>query len=211
MNGKQYVGQTIQTLQARWKRHCWESTQNRAAMAITRAIAKYGSESFLLEELERCPLETLDARECYWIETLSTLSPGGYNLSPGGGARHSLSAEARARISAANTGRKASPETLEKLRVSHLGQKHSPEQRAKASARLKGVRASDACYEAAAKALAKTYRLLSPNQEVVVFTNMAKFCREQGYNRARMNELANGKRDSYRGWTRIAKEGAPCS
>lgn len=171
-------------------------------MAITRAIEKYGPDNFTIEELEECPLDLLDERERFWIKELGSLSPSGYNLSNGGGRRHTLSAEARKRISDANRGRKASPETLEKLRTSHLGQTHTPEQRAKASARMKGKRLSDSAYANARARLSKTYTLLSPTKEVVVFTNMAEFCRDHGYNRARMNELANGKRDSYRGWKR---------
>ena len=54
INNKVYIGQTIQTLNARWQAHCrrgcFEEEQN---MQIKRAIRKYGKNNFCIKELEK--------------------------------------------------------------------------------------------------------------------------------------------------------------
>ena len=49
---------------------------------------KYGLENdfenFIFEIIEECDYEILDEREKYWIQTLNTLEPNGYNICLGG-------------------------------------------------------------------------------------------------------------------------------
>lgn len=84
INGKVYVGQTIQTLQKRWQEHCRKgfSTSERN-MRIKRAINKYGKENFQIIELERCNAEELDEREIYYISLYDSYNKG-YNSTKGG-------------------------------------------------------------------------------------------------------------------------------
>ena len=57
-------------------------------LAIRDAIKKYGKENFekeILENIEDDEKQLLvDEREKFWIKELNSLSPNGYNLSPGG-------------------------------------------------------------------------------------------------------------------------------
>ena len=45
---------------------------------------KYGIDKFSFEIIEECDREILDERERYWIKTLNTLEPNGYNILNGG-------------------------------------------------------------------------------------------------------------------------------
>lgn len=57
-----------------------------SGIAIKSAISKYGKENFVKEVLEICKdLETLNAREVYWIEKLNAVKDeNSYNLADGG-------------------------------------------------------------------------------------------------------------------------------
>ena len=47
----------------------------------------------------------------------------------------------------------------------------------------------------------KSFTLTSPDGEVVRVFNMAKFCRENGLNRANLHKVYTGVRQSHKGWT----------
>jgi group I intron endonuclease len=199
INGKCYVGQTRKTIKQRWQRHRWCYTVSNGKHPIALAMRKYGKESFEIVELEICKTQQeLDDREIYWARALDTFSPNGYNLKAGKG-RGTVSPEVCRKIAISNLGRKASQETIQRLRDSHLGYKRSPEAVAAQSARMKGIAPSEATRLGASLKCAKTYRLCSPQGEVVEITNLKRFCRDKGYHYPKMNEAANGKR-LYRGW-----------
>ena len=80
---------------------------------------KYGIDKFSFEIIEECDRKILDERERYWIKTLNTLEPNGYNILNGGrklfgeenpfyGKHHTE--ETKDLISKKNTGRKATDE-----------------------------------------------------------------------------------------------------
>lgn len=50
VNGKQYIGQTILSVQARWSRHIRNAKKN-SDCKFHRAIRKYGVDKFTVEEL----------------------------------------------------------------------------------------------------------------------------------------------------------------
>lgn len=79
-NKKVYIGQTIQTLSARWKAH----KISKGYKLLSKAIQKHGPESFKIQILETCDLNSADKKEKYWIKELNSLAPNGYNLSIGG-------------------------------------------------------------------------------------------------------------------------------
>lgn len=94
-SGKSYVGQTVQTLAARWKLHRTAAKRG-VKTAIASAIRKYGADAFDLREVERCDTRAaLDDAEIRWIETLNSLAPNGYNLRTGGGEAYKLTEEFR--------------------------------------------------------------------------------------------------------------------
>lgn len=85
VNSKVYIGQTIQTVQERWYRHCGKSGLSDSEMNthFKRAILKYGKESFSIEILEEVDSSKLDEREKYYINLYDSYN-NGYNSTLGG-------------------------------------------------------------------------------------------------------------------------------
>jgi group I intron endonuclease len=77
-NLKQYVGQTIGNLNYRLSKHFSDAVRTNNNTAIGSAIRKYGKESFIIFELEKCSIENLNEREAHWILFLNTYKKG-YN------------------------------------------------------------------------------------------------------------------------------------
>lgn len=73
--GKKYIGQHLGTIDDGY----WGS-----GSAISKAIKKYGKESFKKYVLEECDLENLNEREQYWIKYYNTFLGEGYNMDDGG-------------------------------------------------------------------------------------------------------------------------------
>ena len=118
VNSKVYIGQTIQTIKQRWKRHRL-SKLNRP---LYNSIRKYGSSKFSIEELEKCSsIDELNHREIYWILFYRSSNKNfGYNLKEGG-RRGILTEEGRKRLSLALIGRKCSEETKKKIGDANRG------------------------------------------------------------------------------------------
>ena len=113
LNGKAYVGQTIQNLNKRLSRH-----RNDDRPGISQAIKKYGWENFSVEVLEECEnREQLNEREIFWIAKLNTKTPNGYNLTIGGkgGGEHIVTDEMRKKLSESHMGYKVKEETKAKI------------------------------------------------------------------------------------------------
>lgn len=83
VNGKCYIGQTINTAERRWKQHLVNRISSTPVLKA--AIAKYGAESFSIETLvEAHSQAALDTLEILCIKKYNTQVPNGYNISPGG-------------------------------------------------------------------------------------------------------------------------------
>lgn len=84
INGKQYVGKTNDTIEARYKYHLQDRRRRKCEKRpLYSAMNKYGIEHFSIEELEECSSEEAPAREAYWIDKLNTYHYG-YNATRGG-------------------------------------------------------------------------------------------------------------------------------
>lgn len=80
-----YVGQTIKTLEERWKEHLTAAfnTNRNNSFAIHNAIKKYGREFYKIVLIEET--EQLNEREKFWIKELKThITVNGYNMTWGG-------------------------------------------------------------------------------------------------------------------------------
>lgn len=83
LNGKQYVGKTTRTLEARRLSHEYEATSG-SNNAIHRAIRKWGKDNFEWRVIEECSNEEhLSRAEIEHIKFLDTYSRG-YNMTRGG-------------------------------------------------------------------------------------------------------------------------------
>jgi group I intron endonuclease len=206
VNNKQYIGQTIQSIEKRWQRHCWKST-SKNSMPVCKAIAKYGKENFTIEMLCDCSSqEELDQQEIFYTNKLNTWSPNGYNLRAGNG-KGSMSQETRNKIAAANTGRKHTTEARQNMSNAHKGKILPPEQCKKMSIAQSG--ANNGFYgkkhtQESIDKLSKTYTIVSPEGEVMAIKNMAEHCRKYGLHKGNMNSMVRGNRPSCQGWTLFA-------
>lgn len=142
INGKVYIGQTIQPLKKRWNLHC---SKNSGCPALNNAFKKYGKENFTIEQIDHAhSRDELDNKEIFWIDFYSSLVPNGYNLHTGG-LHHKVSEETRKRIIKSLIGRKHTEETKRRISEAQKGEKHhffgthfSKEHREKMSNALKG-------------------------------------------------------------------------
>lgn len=86
INGKVYIGQTVQLLYVRWRDHCRGDKQRESY--LHRAIQKYGIDNFIVEQIDIAGTQDgLNTLEEFYITKFKSLAPDGYNLLPGGGNR----------------------------------------------------------------------------------------------------------------------------
>ena len=127
INGKKYIGQTINTLVIRAKA---DGSGYSAKYKFGKAIAKYGWDNFECEILETVETETdslkeqLNTLERFYISKFDTYK-NGYNSTPGGSGKGKfVSAETRERIRQAQFNRPpASEETRRKISAAQKGKK----------------------------------------------------------------------------------------
>ena len=142
VNGKVYIGKTIQLAEKRMGRHLVKSQGSRL---VYRASHKYGADNLLFTIVERgLSVEMLDEREKYWIAQLDCMAPKGYNLTEGGDGGIP-SEETRRKMSESRKGKTLSAESRRKISESRFGEdnpffgrKHSAETKAKISITSRG-------------------------------------------------------------------------
>ena len=84
INGKSYIGQTIQNVKERFYQHCATKCSKAVSnMAIHRAIKKYGKSNFTVEVIEEIDSANLNDRERYWIKYYNSYN-NGYKSTKGG-------------------------------------------------------------------------------------------------------------------------------
>jgi len=85
VNGKQYIGKTIQKLSRRRDRHFYNSKQKNN-IPLYNAIRKYGIENFEWKIIASCIGNTKDLNnlEIQLIKQNQTMYPNGYNITQGG-------------------------------------------------------------------------------------------------------------------------------
>jgi len=99
-NGKIYIGQTIRSIERRFKEHQYKKS---GCIAIYKAIQKHGWYTFEKDYYE-CPDEDLDFDEELLVREMGTLAPNGYNLREGGGSRGKHSEESKQKNREAHLG-----------------------------------------------------------------------------------------------------------
>jgi group I intron endonuclease len=86
VNGKQYIGQTIQKVRKRFNDHKSSALINKTGCDyLWRAMRKYGTDSFMVEVIVECKKDLLDEYEEMFVDMYDTTNPSkGYNLQNGG-------------------------------------------------------------------------------------------------------------------------------
>lgn len=138
INGKRYVGQTVQIPKRRWS--CTISHIHRSNRAISRAIKKYGKDQFSFEILEEVLEDFLNEREIYWIKEMESFGPKGYNMNEGGAGFHTIPEIVRTKIS--NTHKKLCENPEERMRRTkhRIGSKHTEKTKLIMSEKRKGIK-----------------------------------------------------------------------
>lgn len=128
VNGKIYIGQTVQNPDRRWSKHISNTRSTVILRPITWAIKKHGEDNFTFEIIAQC--RSLD--DANYLETelvkqyeshISTSN--GYNVA-WGGSNEPLSEERKKKISATLKGKKKPPRSKEHCRnisESHKGKR----------------------------------------------------------------------------------------
>lgn len=145
--GRTYVGSSAD-VQRRWYEHRNTLRKNRHHnQYLQNAWNKYGEGFFQFIVIEECRIGELIKREQHHIDS----TPDRYNLSPTAGSQLGIvrSDETRARMSAAQQGRKMTDEhkanisASKKGNTNRVGTTHTPETKARISAAKKGRKMSD--------------------------------------------------------------------
>ena len=143
VNGKKYVGQTVQPLKKRMTQHKCND------LVVDRAIKKYGAKNFRYGVIKSCASkEEMDYWEKFFIVALKSKIPYGYNMTDGGEGTIGIerTPEYRAKLSVRFSGennpfygKHHKDETRAKISAKKKGTHHTKETRAKMSEKRKGV------------------------------------------------------------------------
>lgn len=77
VNGKQYVGQTKQDPEVRWRNHRSTAKQ----YELHRDMVRFGKQQFSMRVLQYCTTQDVaNEAEVRWIKKLRTMAPQGYNM-----------------------------------------------------------------------------------------------------------------------------------
>lgn len=137
--GKKYIGQTIHPEQ-RKRSHLYEATNHKTEYYFHRSIRKHGWEAFEYEVLETVDEEHLSERETFYIKSLNTHWPNGYNelidhIGMPDSVRKKISETKKARW--ANESEETKRKSIEKAVQSNIGRKHSVDTNKKKSESMK--------------------------------------------------------------------------
>ncbi len=218
-SGRVYVGQTRGKVSVRWRAHCAPS--RREKRGITGAIKKHGASAFsfsVIDVAETC--EQLNHKERFWISSLGTLAPRGFNLEAGGNDGKAISAESRQRRQdsfsrwlAANPdrssfgngsrGRKRRPEEIAAIKTGLMGRPVSDETKEKIAAKQRGVPKTREYVLRMARGRMKGMAL--QRNDGVVFLSYLEAEESLLINRSAIHAAANGKHKTCGGysWTLI--------
>lgn len=135
VNKKVYVGQTWQTLGARFSKHKY--SEGKSCRKLHNALKKYGVEKFGIHLLLITHTQEIaDYWEDYFIDHFDSIE-NGYNIRRGG-SKGKATQETRARMSIAQSGKSPSKETRQKMAAAKLGTKQSEQAKEKKSKSLMG-------------------------------------------------------------------------
>lgn len=121
-----YVGVTSRALSKRWAEHC-KDARNGVDRAIYRAMRKYGTHNFRIRVVQEAKdWAALCALECEYLSKLSKSQK--YNATTGGEGSpgHEVTPETRQKISLKHRGKRLTAEHRAKLSAAKLGKKMPP-------------------------------------------------------------------------------------
>jgi group I intron endonuclease len=166
VNGKIYIGQTIQGIVRRKAEHKCHANTHRSNSPFAKAIRKYGVEQFSWEVLHiATTLEELNEKEIFYIEHCNSTTKGhGYNVEEGG------------------------KQPITPLRGEDhpmYGKTHSEESKRKMSESGMGISRPkpEGFAEKLSKAKSQTWLVTTPEGEELTVVNLSKWCKERNVSR----------------------------
>jgi len=152
-----YIGSSV-IIEKRQKEHWLALRKNlHANRYLQFSVNKYGIDNFEFKVLESEVVDhNLIIREQYWIDTLKTVVPNGYNLKP---------------LAASNLGMKHTEKANEKNRQAHLNIPLSDETKAKMSAVRKGRKQSPEWIAARTKGMIESFKIKKLLSNVIIIKN----------------------------------------
>lgn len=127
INGKIYIGQTVQKFRCRVNQHLAASRREKSRYYISNAIRKYGEDNFKWEQIDSAKnIDDLNTKEEFWINYFkSHKRKHGYNIKLGG-RNHRTRQSTKDKISKANKGKKHSLEFRKRISEWQTGRKRGP-------------------------------------------------------------------------------------
>lgn len=179
--------------------------------------------------LEAVSQDRWKERECYWMAFYRALGCNLVNTAQGGSGGvlpEWVTPEAKAKMSAAQMGKKRDPDAIRRMAEKRVGVPRAPETIAKMSAAHKGKKPSVQCEEARLKAITGSthsdetkakmsqahkgnqrakkhdYIVTDPDGGEYKVESLAEFCKLHGLCRAHMSKVANGHKyyQQHKGW-----------
>lgn len=134
VNNKVYIGQTIRTIEERYKKHLFEARRH-TNRPLYDSMNHYGYDNFEVELVVEAPNDRLNELEVFYISKYDATNPDrGYNLTTGGDTFRCCIPEDKKRamaekVSKALKGRKQPQELIDKRATKLRGKKRTAEQR----------------------------------------------------------------------------------
>jgi group I intron endonuclease len=157
---------------------------------LQKAWNKYGEQNFVYEILENCDKSILLDREEHWIEKLkSHVSENGYNMCK------------IPRVS--RLGFKASFETILKMKKSLGGKNHPMWGKHLKKETVQKIKDLQTGISKPTSGKRKTFTVISPDEKIIEFTGLRRFCREHNINHSMLWRVLSGKQKEYNGWKSV--------
>lgn len=219
VNQKQYVGRTV-NFKGRKNTHFKLSGDETPETYFHKALKKYGKDNFKWICVEY-PIEELNEMEMFWIKTLNTKAPNGYNLTDGGEGIFNPCEETRLKMSKTRTGmyegeknpffgKTHTKEIRDMLSEINTGEKHwnwgkhhSEETKKLQSEGIKNCPQRKEINEKIRVARLKKYKFISPEGNQIIWGNgIKKFCINYNLNYHSVCAIIGNywKRTEYKGW-----------
>ena len=200
IDGKTYIGQTIQDLEERWRQH---RKTNSNCTYLKSAIKKYGIDKFDFKLICICFDYDLDKYEIDYIKKYNTVVPNGYNLREGGNSSKHHE----------ETKKKISEKLKNRTDLVHskhqLGKPHSEEIKRKISNSLKGVKHSKESIKKRSELLIKhTIFQMDMNGTIIqTFNGYTEAAKSVGTKKGSIWRVCQGKGKTSKGfmWKSIEK------
>jgi hypothetical protein len=175
INNATYIGSTVGNGKSRWIRHKNDLKCNiHHSRFLQRAWNKYGREYFEFNVLTNVENDEILIKEQEYLDDRKNNYPAKLNYNMCWKAGNC-------------SGRQFTAATIIQMSKSHLGKTIPQEVKDKLS-KSHGDRAN------------KTYELISPNNKIITFTNIRKFCRENELENGAIGLLLKGEIYYYKGW-----------